>query len=61
MKNVFGLNVIFSALTGASPTRASLEAESDFNPSPTAVSRARMLNRRAKRVESLEGNVRNAS
>ena len=50
VKNVFGLNVIFSAFT--SPVaRASYEDESTFNPSPSDVSRARMLRRTIKRTD----------
>jgi hypothetical protein len=48
MKNVFGLNIIFSALTANPVTTSSMENDSAFNPSPADVSRARTLSRTTK-------------
>lgn len=50
VKNVFGLNVIFSAFT-LPVARTSYEDEGTFNPSPSDVSRARMLRRTIKRTD----------
>ncbi|MVV48068.1 hypothetical protein EJA72_07390 [Pseudomonas sp. PB120] len=54
MKNVFGLNVIFSAFTSTPTARDAVEDDSGFNPSPDAVSRARMLRRTLKRTERFD-------
>jgi hypothetical protein len=60
MKNVFGLNVIFSAFTSTPSVRESAESDSVFNPSPADVSQARMLRRTAKRTDRFD-DVRKAS
>jgi len=60
MKNVFGLNVIFSAFTSTPTVRESAETDSVFNPSPSDVSQARMLRRTAKRTDRFD-DVRKAS
>lgn len=59
VKNVFGLNVIFSAFTVAPAARSSFEEDSSFNPTPSVVSRARMQ-RRAARSTDENGELRKA-
>lgn len=58
MKNVFGLNVIFSALTATPIPSVSFLEDSTFNPSPSDVNRARTLRRRDKATDHLDGDAR---
>lgn len=60
MKNVFGLNVIFSAFTAAPTARSIFEVDNAFNPSPSVVSPARMQRRAARSTDQI-GEVRKAS
>lgn len=54
MKNVFGLNVIFSVFTSTSTARSTVDNEDGFTPSPSVVSRARMARRVAKIDDRLD-------
>lgn len=60
MKNVFGLNVIFSAFSATPTARSTYDEGESFNPSPSVVNRARMQRRAARSTDPI-GEVRRAS
>lgn len=60
VKNVFGLNVIFSALSATPTARSTYDEDESFNPSPLVVNRARMQRRAARSTDQI-GEVRRAS